>query len=676
MYAIIFYIMATMRKAGKSANKKMVGKTTGIVVPLGAIKTDESLVIGEFPALEKLIQFCKKSGLGALQLLPVNDTAMQSSPYSSVSAFALHPIYISLKALPEWAEAVSKDSSIQVEYDSFVEQHKNDERYNYEAVLNWKTVLLHKIYNAAGKACNIDTFCKKNPWVKSYAVYKNLKEKYLQASWKEWKKEEQILSKDDIQKRWKDASLLDNHSFYVWLQIRASEQFSSVAKLAKKEKIILKGDIPIMMNEDSVDTWEEKTLFDMKNRAGSPPDYENPNGQSWGFPIYDWKSMEAQDYGWWKIRIEQAAKYYSAFRIDHVLGFFRIWAIPEGEYTGKLGHEEPSKTIKRSELEKLGFDEGRLNWLSEPHIRSEWAKDRKSLEAVCDKLGNEELWNFKKSIKVQDDIRKALDSVSACDDDKNMLLSKWTDRALIKTGKNDFIPSWQHTETTAWQSLNDGERNALSSLFRELHEKNEKLWKKQGDTLLSVLTSASDMTACAEDLGVSLSCVPPVLDKLGILGLRVVRWCRKWNEDGQPFVPFADYDELSVSTTSVHDSSTLRQWWNGETDSVRAFIKAFKTNDDVYRDIKAENYFGEKEAEFVLSNAAKCNSALFIPPLQDFLYLSSKYYEIDENKERINIPGTVTAFNWTYRVNATMEELLADSALINKIKAIASVHKS
>ena len=173
-----------------------------------------------------------------------------------------------------------------------------------------------------------------------------------------------------------------------------------------------------------------------------------------------------------------------------------------------------------------------------------------------------------------------------------------------------------------------------------------------------------------------IQCTKKVLDKLGILGLRVVRWCRKWNEDGQPFVPFADYDELSVSTTSVHDSSTLRQWWNGETDSVRAFIKAFKTNDDVYRDIKAENYFGEKEAEFVLSNAAKCNSALFIPPLQDFLYLSSKYYEIDENKERINIPGTVTAFNWTYRVNATMEELLADSALINKIKAIASVHKS
>ncbi len=659
-----------------ATTKKKAKRITGIVVPLGAIKTKESMVIGEYPALSSLIEFCKKCDLGLLQLLPVNDTAMQSSPYSSVSAFALHPIYISLTSLPEWTEAVSKDSSIQSEYDAFVSQHKDDERYNYEEVLKWKMSLLHKIYSNAGQSIKVNKFCKDNPWVVPYAVYKNLKEEYLQASWKEWKKEDQSLTKDEISERWKKPTLRLKHQFYVWLQIRASEQFAAVAKQAKDAKIILKGDIPIMMNEDSADTWEEKTLFDMKNRAGSPPDYENPNGQSWGFPIYDWKEMASQEYGWWKTRIEQAAKYYGAFRIDHVLGFFRIWAIPEGEYTGKLGHEEPSKVIKRTELEKAGFDKGRINWLCEPHIRSEWAKDRKALEATCDKLGSEELWNFKKSIKVQDDIRKALEAVGACEDDKNMLLSKWTDRALIKCGKDSFIPSWQHTETTAWQSLNDNERNELSKLFAELHEKNEKLWKKQGDTLLSVLTGASDMIACAEDLGVSLSCVPPVLKKLGILGLRVARWCRKWSEEGQPFVSFEDYDELSVTTTSVHDSSTLRQWWNGEQDSVRAFIKALKANGDVDNDIKAENYFGEKEADFVLSSCAKSASMLFVPPLQDFLYLSSKYYEMDENKERINIPGTVTPFNWTYRVNATMEELLEDSSLLGKIKAITALHKA
>ena len=658
-----------------ATTKKKAKRITGIVVPLGAIKTKESMVIGEYPALSSLIEFCKKCDLGLLQLLPVNDTAMQSSPYSSVSAFALHPIYISLTSLPEWTEAVSKDSSIQSEYDAFVLQHKDDERYNYEEVLKWKMSLLHKIYSNAGQSIKVNKFCKDNPWVVPYAVYKNLKEEYLQASWKEWKKEDQSLTKDEISERWKKPTLRLKHQFYVWLQIRAAQQFSQAAEAAKEAKIILKGDIPIMMNEDSADTWEKKELFDMKNRAGSPPDFENPNGQSWGFPTYNWRIMAKEKYGWWHTRIQQAAKYYGAFRIDHVLGFFRIWAIPEGEYTGKLGREVPSLSIRREEFEKLGFDNGRLNWLSEPHIRTEWAKDIRSLEAVCKRIGNEELWNFKDTIKVQDDIRSVLEKVGANENDKHMLLSKWTDRALIKSEKDSFIPAWQHTESTAWQTLSESEKQELESLFAKNHKDNEQLWQQQGETLLDELTKVSDMIPCAEDLGVSLSCVPPVLQKKNILGLRVVRWCRKWGEAGQPFVPFADYDTLSVSTTSVHDSSTLRQWWNTEKDAVYVFVRDFaEQNTD--SDIKAEHTFGEKEAEFVLKNAAKANSALFVPPLQDFLYLSEKYYNADENAERINIPGTVTEFNWTYRVCTAMEDLLKDKDLIKKIKAIAAAHKA
>ena len=669
--------MASVKKAPKKVSKRKVKKATGVVVPLGALKTNESNVIGEFTALGKLVQFCKKSGLSVIQLLPVNDTAMQSSPYSSVSAFALHPIYINLPSLPEWEEACKKDSSIQEEYNSYIEQHKNDARYNYESVLNWKTALLHKIYSNAGQSIKVSAFCKENPWVVPYAVYKNLKENYNQASWKEWQSKDQFLTEDEISERWKSPALRLKHHFYVWLQIRASEQFANASAEAAEAGIMLKGDIPIMMNEDSADTWEKKELFDMKNRAGSPPDFENPNGQSWGFPTYNWRIMAAEKYGWWHTRIKQAAKYYGAFRIDHVLGFFRIWAISEGEYTGRLGHEEPSLPIKKADFFKAGFDEGRLNWLSEPHIHSEWARERKSLEAVCKQLGTEELWNFKDEIKVQDDIRRMLDSVGSCEDDKRMLLEKWTDRALIKCADDAFIPAWQRNESTAWRSLNEEERGKLEAIFRENHEANEELWKKQGETLLEELTNQSDMIPCAEDLGVSLECVPAVLAEKGILGLRVVRWCRKWREDGQPFVPLTDYDELSVSTTSVHDSSTLRQWWNTEKDAVRAFVRDFgDKSEDAENKINAENAFGEKEAEFVLSSAARAKSALFIPPLQDFLYLRSAYYSADENGERVNVPGTVTAFNWTYRVGAELEELLKDKELIKKIKSIATLHKA
>lgn len=668
--------MTNTKRAELLHKERKLEKATGIVVPLGALRTNDSPVIGEYPSLKLLIDFCKKSGLKVLQLLPVNDTAMQSSPYSSVSAFALHPIYISITELPEYQKACEKDAALKADYEAFIEKHKSDSRYDYEIILNEKMSLLKRIYTYAGQSTKQTSFIKENPWVVPYAVYKQLKSEHNQASWKEWPSKYQFLTEDEISERWKTASYRLSHNFYVWTQIRAAEQFSQIAGYAKENKIILKGDLPIMMNEDSCDCWEKKELFDTKNRAGSPPDFENPRGQNWGFPTYNWKIMEKENYTWWHNRILQAAKYYKAFRIDHVLGFFRIWSIPEEENDGSMGHENPCITIKKSLLFSLGFSEERIKWLSEPHLATSIVEDRNALNEVCIKLPNEELWNFKTTIKGQKDIIRLLSRYS--EHDRNAILSKWTDRVFIplntedKNNKEELLPYWLHEQTTPWKSLSQEEKDILNKLFSNIHEENEKLWEAQGEKLLTELVNQSDMVACAEDLGVSLNCVPKVLDKKEILGLRVIRWCREWTKEGQPFVDFKDYDKLSITTTSVHDSSTLRQWWNTEKDSVRAFIYKNKATEE---DISAESRFSSKEAKFVLRHAAETNSSWFVSPLQDFLYMKDKYYVEDENEERINIPGTVSKFNWTYRLSVTIENLLKDKELIKDIKELVAIHK-
>ena len=157
---------------------------------------------------------------------------------------------------------------------------------------------------------------------------------------------------------------------------------------------------------------------------------------------------------------------------------------------------------------------------------------------------------------------------------KKVLEDYWSNRTLIEIAKNKFVPLWTYGKSTSWGTLNDQEKGALLNCFNELNEKNEKLWKKQADEIFAAITKSVKMIPCGEDLGVNIECVPKTMDAHKILGLRVVRWCRKWSEPGQPYVPFSEYTPLSVTTTSVHDSSTVRQWWDEEKDSVRAFVSA------------------------------------------------------------------------------------------------------
>lgn len=677
-------------------------RMTGISIPLGAIATKKNTVIGEFSVLPDFAKFCKNAGIEVIQLLPVNDTGTQSSPYSGLSAFALHPIYVDLKALPEFEAIYSSDKKFAKKYDSFVKENPYDgkSRYKYDAILNKKDELLREIYKTTeiaktGEATEeLSKWIKKNPWIVNYAVYKNLKYKYMQASWKSWDEKDKNLSEKEIKSRWTKKSEQKENLFYAWTQMRANEQFKKASDAVKKSGILLKGDMPILMNEDSCDAWALPNIFNQNLRAGSPVDGENPSGQNWGFPTYNWKYLKENDYSWWKDRLKNAEQYYSAYRLDHILGFFRIWAIPTRDTTAVLGHTDPYVPIKRDEFHNAGFADDRIRWLSQPHIPTgaveniTWNHESatKIMEKFCDRIGNEELWLFKESVQGDKDIYES-DLSAFCQGDaegrvKDILARFWKDRAFIEITENNFVPLWTHPETTAWKSLSLDEQNRLNQLIDNAERKENELWETQSDEILSALTNSVNMIPCGEDLGANLSCLPGVMAKNKILSLRVYRWSRKWNEKPeQPYVPFAELPKLSVCTSSVHDSSTLRQWWSEDKNGVSLFVKTYPKffgiedwDNEAKNRVAEEPYSPEKGLAF-LTALASANSDFCIHPFQDFLSTDKKYWLEKEDDERINIPGTVSEFNWTYRIPCLLEEIAKDENLIANIKKIADSHK-
>ncbi len=549
----------------------------------------------------------------------------------------------------------------------------------------------------------LSKWIKANSWVKDYAVYKNLKWNYMQASWKSWLDSDKHKSKEEITALWNKKAFKKEHLFYAWCQMVADEQFRSAVEYVHEAGLLLKGDMPILMNEDSADAWAYPEVFNQDLRAGAPADGDNPTGQNWGFPTYNWKSLKENDYGWWKDRLKNASKYYDAYRLDHILGFFRIWAIPEADLNALNGHTEPYAFIKKTDLYELGFDDDRIRWLSQPHIPTgviediTWNHDKahQILAIFCDKIDGEELWRFSPKLEGSKTIEEAdlseLCAPEALPRIKKVLEDYWSNRTLIEIAKNKYVPLWTYGQSTSWASLNEQEKAALTACFDELNKKNEKLWKKQADEIFEAITKAVKMIPCGEDLGVNIECVPKTMDAHKILGLRVVRWCRKWSEAGQPYVPFADYTPLSVTTTSVHDSSTLRQWWEDEKDSAKAFVLANPEAFGIETGVKdgplftvpkeeitskaeavANAEFTPELAEKLLKASATSASQWFIPPLQDFLYMDKSLWLDKASDERINVPGTVTEFNWTYRLPCTLEELGKKQELINKIQKISS----
>lgn len=636
-----------------SLNKKLI---TGTAIPVSALRTEASCGIGEFCDLKCFADWCKKVNIDLIQLLPVNDTGYQSSPYSALSAFALHPIYINIMEIPEAKLFKDEFNSIKKTWDS-------KSKVYFNGVLLEKIKLLKKIfqknYKNINKNIDIKSWEKTNTWINGYALFSYLKEENNCLSWLDWKKFKNLTS-TEINKLYFEnkESLL----FYSWVQFNLEKQFKDAAQYIESLNINLKGDLPILMNVDSADVWQYRDIFKVQNRAGAPPDMFSDEGQNWGFPTYSWKEMEKDNYKWWKERLKQAAKFYHAYRIDHVLGFFRIWTIPPKYESASMGYYSPNCYLSLEDLSNIGLNGSRLKWLTEPHVPGYELRDNLGLESnevikvMLDQIENEDLYLFKQSIASTKDI-KAIETIS--DEAKYKMINFYQNITIMQISEDQYITTWFFYNSRAFHSLSDHEKYLLSELLNRKGQESMTIWKNQGLKLLKFMKDSQNMLVCAEDLGTIPHCVPEVLEELRILGLHITRWSKRYEEYGEPYMKPSEYNYLSVSTPAVHDSTTVRQWWPEQ--SVNNEISNALNKDWLGHEATPENVYTFYEA------LLKTSSQIAMFQFQDLLAIDENLRGADINKERINVPGTVNDENWSYRMENTIESLIKNSTFTEKL---------
>ncbi|MFQ3621785.1 MAG: 4-alpha-glucanotransferase, partial [Spirochaetales bacterium] len=632
---------------------------SGVILPVSALRSRKSVGIGEFADLPLLGKFCAKTGLRFLQILPVNDTGKESSPYSALSAYALHPVYIRIEDLPEY------HSSFASEIKAARSKFEKNKRVTFTQVVSFKEDLLQKIFQKSKAdilhSSELFTWIEKNPWVVPYAAYRLEKSLHNERAWIDWQIPfpgmDALVSR--IEKREEELW------FYAWVQKRLEEQFVAAASQLDREGVCLKGDLPILMGDDSADVWAYPHLFFRSLRAGAPPDMFSYTGQNWGFPIYNWEALEREDYHWWKERLKRANLFYHAFRIDHVLGFFRIWALPEKETSGVLGFYLPSIFFTLEDLQQEGFDTGRIRWLSEPHVPGEVVRTLSTSlapelrSALFQQINQEDLYLFRSEVGERW-IETHVKEVAG----REQLINWYRNRFLVSTPFG-YAPAWYRDSARSLSVLSEEEKRRLQILVSRYYRDSEILWEKEGEKLLRTLVNATGMLPCAEDLGVVPDCVPQVLQRLGILGLRIPRWTRRYKEPGEPFIPPEEYPLLTVCAASVHDTSTLRQWWIEEADR-DAFWHALGYTGH------APSEYTPRVADQLLSGIFNAQSVLAVAQLQDFLSLTEKYPSKNLGEDRINTPGTVSENNWSYRIPCFLEDLLVDAELMEKVNRLTT----
>ncbi|KJR42241.1 4-alpha-glucanotransferase [Candidatus Magnetoovum chiemensis] len=629
---------------------KITGYLTGVAVPVFSLRTQEGLGIGEFLDLIKFGRWCKEAGIDLIQILPVNDTGGDSSPYNAISAYALHPIYVRLEEIEGW-EAFKDE--IMLEKSAFY----NSPSVNYKGIYAFKESILRKIYeNNVENILNnlsIERWIKENSWIIIYSVYRCIKDLNKSASWLQWEdmknpQPQEIESYFNSNKK--------EVYFYCWVQYNLEEQLRKASLALQEMGLRLKGDIPILINEDSADVWGRRQYFDLTFRAGAPPDMFSEDGQNWMFPCYKWDVLEKEDYSWWKDRLNQAAKFYHAYRIDHVLGFFRIWQINSLDAAGTLGHFDPANPITHDELKKAGFDDNLIDSLARPVFPLSYIREMfhdKANHVIANYLTNIGDNKFAFAEKITGE--KAIFDLDEDSSIKDKLVRLYRDRVLIKTthGNNNYLPSWFYYSTRTFNGLSDDKKERLRQIIGKNKTSQDDLWRKNGLKLLKMMCSSTDMLVCAEDLGAIPDCVPSVLHELDILSLKVERWARKWNEEGAPYIDPKHYPRLSVSSPSVHDTTTLRGWWEEGNWDRQQYFRLLGMSGG------CPTYLTSELSAKIIERNLNANSILTIFLLPDLLGLYYNLRTANPYEERINLPGTVSDKNWSYKMKDNIERLIA-----------------
>ena len=325
-------------------------KGAGTVIPIFSLRSEGSFGVGDFGDLKMMIDWADKTQQRVIQVLPINDTNMtytwqDSYPYNSISIYALHPQYTDLRQLPE-----IKNEERKAHYEQLRQELNALPQIDYERVNKAKLEYLRELFaqewGAVSRRASYKEFFEQNKeWLVPYAAFCYYRDKYGTAVFSEWPKEATVKA---IKSTNKDVQ------FWYFVQYNLDQQMHAAHDHARNHHVILKGDIPIGISRDGVEAWVEPKYFNLNGQAGAPPDPFSADGQNWGFPTYNWDEMLKDGCRWWVRRFRKMAQYFDAYRIDHVLGFFRIWEIPVPEKSGLMGQFSPALGLSREEIEAYG----------------------------------------------------------------------------------------------------------------------------------------------------------------------------------------------------------------------------------------------------------------------------------------------------------------------------------
>lgn len=648
----------------------------GVAVPVFSLRSAQSWGIGEFTDLELMVQWAAATGQCVVQLLPINDTTdthtfLDSYPYNAVSCDALHPIYLS----PIKMGALVGRGRMEY-YMTRAEELNALAELDYTAVeaLKWK--YFRELYAQDGdmvlKDAEFQAFFKVNRvWLEPYALFCCLRDHYGTADhrqWGEWSVWDaglpgRLYSIDNFV----DGGVWSESMFHVYLQYHLHRQLCAVADMARRSGVVLKGDIAIGVSHNSVETWRNPELFHLNAQAGAPPDDFAVIGQNWGFPTYNWEQMAMDGYGWWRGRMQRMGRYFDMYRVDHILGFFRIWQIPVSQVQGIMGQFSPAMPLSREELSlRWGLPmleqryltpyvhKSRLEEIFGNHLAAadrylvEVGEDFYTLHPLCDtqrKVAD----LFARDTSVQG---RAL-----CDG-----LTEICAEVLFVRDMEDselFHPRIGVQNSRSYEFLFPWEKERFDELYTHyFYHRHNDFWAEQAMRVLPTLIDSSRMLCCVEDLGMIPNCVPGVLEHLRVLTLEIQRMPKS---AASVFGDTTRYHYLSVCTTATHDMSPLREWWAELSQSMREIY---------YREILHHNI---AETVPLVADTALCHeivmlhmdapSQFAILPLQDWMSIDGSIVPPPAGiSQRINVPANPQNY-WRYRMHITLEELLMHTSL-------------
>jgi len=654
----------------------------GVSIPVFSLRSKNGLGVGEFLDIKLLADWSKKAGIKMIQILPINDTVVthtwsDSYPYSSISVFALHPIYLNLQAMGRLPEKVVNDI--------FDEQRKSLNKkadVDYEAVMRLKLKFFKKLYDATKDTFLADrefkTFFEKNKlWLKPYAAFCFLRDLYGTSDFSQWGNYKTVKHKQ-IDKL---TSILSPHyddiAIHYFVQFHLHKQLSDVVAYTRREGIVLKGDLPIGVNRHSVETWANPELFNVGQQSGAPPDDFSVNGQNWGFPTYNWKVMAKDNYAWWRNRLKVMSSYFDALRIDHILGFFRIWEIPIHAVTGLMGRFNPAIPITSRELEESGVSLD-LERLCTPYIR--W-------HVVNDVFGSDAghvVLNFMEEykpgcfrMKPEFATQRQVDDFFVATPDISLEVRAYNNRIkqglftiiseilfIEEPGSKglEFHPRITLQRTHSFKDLDPVTREKIDKLYIDyFYNRQEVFWRQEAMVKLPVLKSVTNMLICAEDLGMMPDCVDGVMSELGLLSLCIQRMPKSLKDEfGKP----GHYPYLSVCSPSSHDMSTARGWWEEDrARSQRFYSEQLECKGDV-------TYFCEPwVCEKIVAQHLASPSMWSVFPIQDLVAINGDLRREMPQEEQINVPSNPKHY-WRYRFHIDLEDLGKQKELNEKLNVM------